>query len=84
VSLETDARAELRQLEAIGRLRVPRVVEGAQGPRIVLDGARILDLASNDYAHTVWLHSNGRITVGPKASSPAHTSGTWKWFGPKK
>jgi 8-amino-7-oxononanoate synthase len=49
VSLDDDARAELKQLEAIGRLRVPRVVDGRQGPRITLDGTEVLDLASNDY-----------------------------------
>ncbi len=49
VSLDDDARAELRQLEAIGRLRTPRVVDGAQGPRVTLDGTEVLDLASNDY-----------------------------------
>jgi len=49
VSLDDDARAELKQLEAIGRLRVPRVVDGPQGARITLDGTQVLDLASNDY-----------------------------------
>lgn len=49
MSLDDDARAELKQLEAIGRLRVPRVVDGRQGPRITLDGTEVLDLASNDY-----------------------------------
>jgi len=49
VSLDDDARAELKKLEAIGRLRVPRVVDGPQGARIALDGTEVLDLASNDY-----------------------------------
>ncbi|MEP6865511.1 MAG: 8-amino-7-oxononanoate synthase [Deltaproteobacteria bacterium] len=49
MSLDDDARAELKQLEAIGRLRVPRVVDSAQGARITLDGTQVLDLASNDY-----------------------------------
>ncbi|HEY6032735.1 MAG TPA: 8-amino-7-oxononanoate synthase [Kofleriaceae bacterium] len=49
MSLDDDARAELKQLEAIGRLRVPRVVDGPQGARIALDGTQVLDLASNDY-----------------------------------
>jgi len=49
VSLDDDARAELKQLEAIGRLRIPRVVDGPQGARIALDGTEVLDLASNDY-----------------------------------
>ena len=49
MSLDDDARAELKQLEAIGRLRIPRVVDGPQGSRISLDGTEVLDLASNDY-----------------------------------
>ena len=49
MSLDDDARAELKKLEAIGRLRVPRVVDGPQGARIALDGTEVLDLASNDY-----------------------------------
>src|SRR3978361_1387105 len=47
--MDDGARAELKQLEAIGRLRVPRVVDSAQGARITLDGTQVLDLASNDY-----------------------------------
>lgn len=66
MSLETDARAELKQLEAIGRLRVPRVVDGAQGPRIVLDGAQVLDLASNDYLS---LASDPRLIAAAKAAA---------------
>ncbi len=49
VSLDDDARLELKQLEREHRLRVPRVVDGAQGPRITLDGVEVLNLASNDY-----------------------------------
>ena len=49
MSLDDDARAELAQLEAAGRLRTPRVVAGTQGPRVELDGRRVLNFASNDY-----------------------------------
>jgi glycine C-acetyltransferase/8-amino-7-oxononanoate synthase len=49
MSLDDDARAELAQLDAAGRLRVPRVVDGAMGAKIVLDGREVLNLASNDY-----------------------------------
>jgi 8-amino-7-oxononanoate synthase len=49
VSLEDDVRSELAQLEAAHRLRVPRVVDGPQGPRVTLDGVQVLNLASNDY-----------------------------------
>jgi 8-amino-7-oxononanoate synthase len=65
VSLEDDVRAELKQLEAIGRLRVPRVVDGRQGPRITLDGAEVLDVASNDYLS---LAGDPRIVDAAKAS----------------
>lgn len=49
MSLDDEARAELRELEAAHRLRVPRVLEGAQGPLSTVDGAPVLNLASNDY-----------------------------------
>jgi 8-amino-7-oxononanoate synthase len=49
VSLEDDAIAELRALEAAHRLRVPRVVDGAQGPVVVIDGHEVVNFASNDY-----------------------------------
>jgi len=59
VSLDDDAGAELRELEAAHRLRVPRVVSSAQGPRIVLDGVEVLNFASNDYLS---LASDPRLT----------------------
>jgi len=49
VSLEDDALGELRELAAVHRLRVPRVVDGAQGTRVVIDGREVLNFASNDY-----------------------------------
>ncbi|HWO18387.1 MAG TPA: 8-amino-7-oxononanoate synthase [Kofleriaceae bacterium] len=49
MTLDDEARAELRELAAAHRLRAPRVVDGAPGPRIVLDGSLVLNLASNDY-----------------------------------
>jgi 8-amino-7-oxononanoate synthase len=49
VSLDEDVRAELRELEARHRLRVPRVVDGMHGPRITLDGVDVINAASNDY-----------------------------------
>jgi 8-amino-7-oxononanoate synthase len=49
VSLDDEARAELSRLEADGRLRVPRVVDGLHGPRVTVDGADVLNFASNDY-----------------------------------
>jgi 8-amino-7-oxononanoate synthase len=49
VSLEDDVLGELRELAAAHRLRVPRVVDGAQGPVTVIDGRRVVNFASNDY-----------------------------------
>ena len=49
MSLDDDVRAELRELEARHRLRVPRIVDGAHGPRITLDGSEVINAASNDY-----------------------------------
>lgn len=49
MSLDDDARAELARLEAAGRLRVPRVVDGVHGPRVTVDGVSVLNFASNDY-----------------------------------
>jgi len=49
VSLDDDAREELHQLSVEHRLRVPRVLDGAQGPRITLDGTEVLNFSSNDY-----------------------------------
>lgn len=49
MSLDDDARAELAQLEATGRMRTPRVLDGLQGPRAQVDGKCVLNFASNDY-----------------------------------
>ncbi|HEU4735135.1 MAG TPA: 8-amino-7-oxononanoate synthase [Kofleriaceae bacterium] len=49
VSLDEDARAELGELAAKHRLRVPRILDGAQGPVVVLDGREVVNFASNDY-----------------------------------
>jgi 8-amino-7-oxononanoate synthase len=49
VSLDDDARAELAELTAAGRLRVPRTLDGTQGPTAVLDGIEVINFASNDY-----------------------------------
>ncbi len=49
MGLDDDVRAELQELESQHRLRVPRVVDSPQGPRVSLDGADVLNFASNDY-----------------------------------
>lgn len=49
VSLEDEARTELEELERIGRRRGMRILEGAQGPVVIVDGVEVLNFASNDY-----------------------------------
>ena len=49
MALDDDIREELRALEAEHRLRVPRIVDGVQGPTLTLDGIEVVNLASNDY-----------------------------------
>lgn len=49
MSLDDDARAELEALEAAGRLRTPRVIEGATGPTCTVDGVVLDNFSSNDY-----------------------------------
>ena len=49
MTLEDEAEAELRELGVTNRLRVPRVLEGPQGPRAIVDGAEVTSFASNDY-----------------------------------
>jgi 8-amino-7-oxononanoate synthase len=65
VSLDDEAREELCRLEASGRLRVPRVVDGAQGTHVVLDGKRVLNLASNDY---LGLAADARLAAAAAAA----------------
>lgn len=45
----TDLEATLEQLRRDGLYREMRVLDGAQGPRVVLDGTEVLLLCSNDY-----------------------------------
>ena len=49
VSLDDDVRAELRELANQHRLRVPRVLDGVQGARAIIDGRAVVNFASNDY-----------------------------------
>ena len=49
MSLDDDVRGELAALEAAHRLRVPRIVDGMQGPVATVDGQAVLNFASNDY-----------------------------------
>jgi 8-amino-7-oxononanoate synthase len=45
----TDIEATLEELRRAGLFRELRVVESAQGPRVILDGRSVLLLCSNDY-----------------------------------
>jgi len=49
MGLSDDARAELAELAAAHRLRVPRIVDAAHGPLAVIDGREVVNFASNDY-----------------------------------
>src|SRR5881394_386700 len=49
VGLDDEALDELRDLAARDRLRIPRVVDGAQGPVVTVDGTVVINFASNDY-----------------------------------
>ncbi|HLT58435.1 MAG TPA: glycine C-acetyltransferase [Limnochordales bacterium] len=40
---------ELRQMKEQGIFRYPRVIEGPQGPRAVVDGREVINLSSNNY-----------------------------------
>ncbi|HEY1553074.1 MAG TPA: 8-amino-7-oxononanoate synthase [Kofleriaceae bacterium] len=65
MSLDEDARAELDRLQAAHRLRVPRVVDGPQGSRILVDGVHVIDLASNDY---LGLANDPRLAAAARTS----------------
>jgi len=65
VSLDDDARHELVELAGSHRLRVPRVLEGRQGPVIALDGREVINLASNDY---LGLAGDPRLATAVKAA----------------
>ncbi len=49
MTLDEDVRAELAGLASAHRLRTQRVVDGPQGPTVVLDGIEVVNLSSNDY-----------------------------------
>ncbi|MBA3460970.1 MAG: 8-amino-7-oxononanoate synthase [Deltaproteobacteria bacterium] len=65
MSLDDDARDELAALEAQGRLRVPRVVSGLQGPTCVIDGIEVDCFASNDYLS---LAGDSRLAAAAKGA----------------
>ena len=49
MALDEDVRAELAALEGAHRLRTQRVVDGPQGPTVILDGVEVVNFSSNDY-----------------------------------
>jgi 8-amino-7-oxononanoate synthase len=72
VTLDDDARAELRALDAANRLRVPRIVDGRQGPRVTLDGVEVTSFASNDY---LALAGDRRLADAAAAAAEEHGTG---------
>lgn len=64
MSLDDDVRAELRELSAAHLVRVPRVVDGAQGTRVRVDGLDVVSFASNDY---LGLAGDPRLTAAAAA-----------------
>src|SRR5438105_2752721 len=65
VSLDDEARVELRQLADQQRLRVPRIVDGACGPTVRVDGVEVINASSNDYLS---LASDRRLVDAAKAT----------------
>jgi 8-amino-7-oxononanoate synthase len=57
---------ELAQLEALHRRRVPRVIAGAQGARVVLDGREVVSFSSNDY---LGLAAHPAVAAAARAAS---------------
>ena len=72
MSLSDDALTELAELAAAHRLRVPRVVDGAQGAVVVVDGREVVNFASNDY---LGLAGDPRLAKAAKAALEESGSG---------
>ena len=72
MALDDDARAELKRLEGIHRRRGARVVDGAPGPHITLDGANVLNLSSNDYLS---LAGDARLARAAAAAADEYGTG---------
>lgn len=72
MGLDEDVRAELSALEASHRLRTPRVVEGAVGALLSLDGVTVLNLSSNDY---LGLAADPRVARAAIAALEEHGTG---------
>ncbi|MEY4581956.1 MAG: hypothetical protein RL701_6659 [Pseudomonadota bacterium] len=82
LSLEQVALRELASLDAQRLLRVPRVLEGAQGPEVVVDGRAVVCLCSNNYLGLATHPALARAAsaalaqVGFGACGARHISGT--------
>src|ERR1700747_236813 len=63
--LDDEVAAERSELAAAPRLRVPRVVDHAQGPEVTLDGRVVVNFASNDY---LGLARDPRLTRAAQAA----------------
>ena len=62
-----DIARRLEELGESGLRRRLRLVEGAQGPRVLLDGEQVLLLCSNDY---LGLASDRRVRDAPATPPP--------------
>jgi 8-amino-7-oxononanoate synthase len=71
MSLDDEVLVELAALEAAHRLRVPRVLDGRQGPHAVIDGRDVINFASNDY-----LGLAGDPRLARAAAAAVETGGT--------
>ena len=72
MTLDDEAKAELAQLDAIHRLRVPRILDGTQGPVVTVDGVEVSNFASNDY---LGLAGDPRIARAAMASLESDGAG---------
>ncbi|HEY4058887.1 MAG TPA: 8-amino-7-oxononanoate synthase [Kofleriaceae bacterium] len=73
MSLDDEAQRELAALDAAHRRRTPRVVDGAQGPTLTLDGRSVVNLSSNDYLS---LAGDARLVKAAQAALAEQGSGS--------
>src|SRR6201999_3900214 len=82
--IEELAQRELEGLLAAGLLRVPRLIDGAQGPVVTLDGGRVLVFCSNNYwgladhSSIVAAATEALGTFGFGACASRHITGTMR------
>ncbi|MBX3154578.1 MAG: 8-amino-7-oxononanoate synthase [Deltaproteobacteria bacterium] len=72
MSLEDEAQRELDELRERSLLRTPRVVDGRQGPTVVVDGREVVSFSSNDY---LGLAGDPRLARAAAAASEVEGAG---------